>query len=975
MNLFKYLIALSIIVCNAYVDAMEKTESYARAYYNEDHATFYVSASDNKYSENDSNVSFFEKTNSGVNIISGSFDSGGWGAEDHSDDDSKKTIGIDYQPQRDFEDSRYDDFRMAPDSSTHEQNNYSNEDYQQQTNEKNDFHIELAPNAIALQENITVHEPLAATAKDLTNNLKSSQYRSNLVDKIMLLKKQYKAQWDPRDWVFSNIKKQVSFLDALLDGSINEKISTIQKGDFNEAQEAFAQLKKLWPWKNKNSFLQSQENSSEQRDFIAFIGVDVMQLAESILVSRKDYLTSYDISFESELAKFQKLVLHKQLNGDIYSLRSMEYGLSGSLNSQSQSKRIPLIKAQLVTIRGAINQPWTRIFADIKNAGFDQAIKFLDNFDMQTLFNIEQGPICTLSEVQADMREHHGFDLYDAAQKCLQSRSDYKKYAAEQKLDEIQDSISDQGIVHKDTFDMVSTTVGSEITINRENNQRIGGILDTLSDKSLESISKQIDTLNALVQKLQPEQQNKCFTIGLEASALLQKYIENPNQRIVANQTINHYLLNNRTHALAAVANDPTACRLQVHALKPEVCNLLRSHGIDPEQFTECIGNEVQQQLRAEFVSILNQIITVPSNTSTQPLLDMVTTCTYTGSFHAQQNNIEKAFSLADCAWAALDCATYICMDGVDTAKEKIPEIAEGILEGCMKAVYNTANMIIDPIGTLKGMREAFSHLGKCLVTLVVSFDHPEDLHLYDSEVLEAKSELRKEIVENITKVVSQMGAKEVASLATESFVSGLITNLGINLISHYAQTPLNQAVKIAKEVKEKVSDKSKKVFSAARQKVIEKLGHIGEKKPVMTTPEGVKVSVPKGVGSLHNTIDNVNEAGDKIKPLDYGHSVIQYEELKQALRIEEFTSIVKVTKHGLQRLMERYTVEEAQALFGNPTYLRTQADGAKVFIKEIGKRYNLAVINLTTGEVVTALNKIDKKAVINLGKNYGWEL
>lgn len=82
-------------------------------------------------------------------------------------------------------------------------------------------------------------------------------------------------------------------------------------------------------------------------------------------------------------------------------------------------------------------------------------------------------------------------------------------------------------------------------------------------------------------------------------------------------------------------------------------------------------------------------------------------------------------------------------------------------------------------------------------------------------------------------------------------------------------------------------------------------------------------------------------------------------------------------TKHGLERVIERnFEVEEVIELFTKPDITRMQKDGAKVFIKQVGENcYNFASVNLTRQEVITPIRHIDKNALINLGKKYGWIL
>lgn len=111
-------------------------------------------------------------------------------------------------------------------------------------------------------------------------------------------------------------------------------------------------------------------------------------------------------------------------------------------------------------------------------------------------------------------------------------------------------------------------------------------------------------------------------------------------------------------------------------------------------------------------------------------------------------------------------------------------------------------------------------------------------------------------------------------------------------------------------------------------------------------------------------------------RPLDYAHSVIQYEQLKTALQIEEFTSIVDVTKHGLQRLLERgFQANEISDLIKIPDKIVTQSNGLKGFIKKTGEKFNFMVINSEDKKVVTAIRNIDFKRLQSLGRNYGWNL
>lgn len=80
----------------------------------------------------------------------------------------------------------------------------------------------------------------------------------------------------------------------------------------------------------------------------------------------------------------------------------------------------------------------------------------------------------------------------------------------------------------------------------------------------------------------------------------------------------------------------------------------------------------------------------------------------------------------------------------------------------------------------------------------------------------------------------------------------------------------------------------------------------------------------------------------------------------------------IQATIHGAQRLAERgFTEAEYYATKATET-IKTQADGAKVYIKQIGGKYNV-IVEGSRG-VVTALKNISNKAVERLGNRYGWK-
>lgn len=82
----------------------------------------------------------------------------------------------------------------------------------------------------------------------------------------------------------------------------------------------------------------------------------------------------------------------------------------------------------------------------------------------------------------------------------------------------------------------------------------------------------------------------------------------------------------------------------------------------------------------------------------------------------------------------------------------------------------------------------------------------------------------------------------------------------------------------------------------------------------------------------------------------------------------------VAATAHGAGRMADasRLGAEAVRDVIANATRSGVQRDGAKVFVQEVGGRFNVVV----QGErgVITNLKNISEKSLNRLSKNYGWD-
>lgn len=84
--------------------------------------------------------------------------------------------------------------------------------------------------------------------------------------------------------------------------------------------------------------------------------------------------------------------------------------------------------------------------------------------------------------------------------------------------------------------------------------------------------------------------------------------------------------------------------------------------------------------------------------------------------------------------------------------------------------------------------------------------------------------------------------------------------------------------------------------------------------------------------------------------------------------------SEVAATAHGALRMADpsRLAASQVPGVVGNATQRFTQSDGARVFVREVGGRFNVVIRN-EAGKVINTFKNLRPGALARLGKNYGW--
>ena len=157
-----------------------------------------------------------------------------------------------------------------------------------------------------------------------------------------------------------------------------------------------------------------------------------------------------------------------------------------------------------------------------------------------------------------------------------------------------------------------------------------------------------------------------------------------------------------RRAAMQQVIENGNTYITENYELSPGLIRLLEEKNIDLSQFETCTGNPFQQVLHQESLEVAEgaTIILSSSGEDVTALQDLALDFAQTSSqLNAVGSQIE-AIQLLDWCWTALDYGKAV---------------GEGVAEG----VINSANMVLHPIDTIKGMAKGTAVLGAYLGRLI----------------------------------------------------------------------------------------------------------------------------------------------------------------------------------------------------------------------------------------------------------------
>ena len=172
---------------------------------------------------------------------------------------------------------------------------------------------------------------------------------------------------------------------------------------------------------------------------------------------------------------------------------------------------------------------------------------------------------------------------------------------------------------------------------------------------------------------------------------------------------------------------------------------------------------------------------------------------------------------------------------------------------------------------------------------------------------------------------------------------------------------------------KEQIAEVGGALASASLIPGAKKVGEYATK-GIMKGGEFVADVITNFANKTKGKVDEIpSKSNNPSKGIDNAaHNATQYQKLKEQLALDEIQSVVNTTKHGAERLIERgFTPKDISDLKLRPDIIKTQSDGAQVFIKQVNGKYNVIVEG--DNGVITSLKNISENSLNRLSDNYGW--
>lgn len=639
-----------------------------------------------------------------------------------------------------------------------------------------------------------------------------------------------------------------------------------------------------------------------------------------------------------------------QLEAFVYDVLDdyMNHNFQGMLDKASQRlNSSPGLYSQLVDHRNGTFK-FLKLNPQISNAQFHSSIHRVDNADLRMVVNKlglvnAQSPVTQSQVKQALEYVKHTLNKSDAA----------SRYFASRIADSLEKGIDDPVLHLPDFCSKISDPV--EDSLREKVSEYIAGKLKNYDQSADIYIQKSVQAYQSMIggdsnARILLE---KTFGQTTQENLLLIDVEQLKAKVVEVNEDFNTIF-----DRLAGAYKDVAAHGLvsnEIYTPTDAATRLcLLERGINPLVYEKFNGDQIQQiwhQLDVKALHVGGHLSLQEMPLGAKQILEFGLQSNFAVNAFIKTKNFYNVFN-STCA--ALVSYNYVA---------RLSQICDAADLG-LKAAENTLIHVAQhPI-------EAAISVGKGLVNLALMVDNqarkfseishnaifnPEKAQAQLAEHKAEISALTHEIIETIEQKGIEGCVQDITQFAAESVVLGCVAKAAkaASIVGLEKIKPLIELAKDEAIVAETSAGTLEKLGNKTSSEIYAKLGE-----------NTSKAKINEKIAS-------------KLEESCPASCVVQYEKMKQALRIEEFTSLIDVTEHGLQRLIERkFMPSEIHELCKFPDIIKIQNDGAKVFIKSIAdNKYNILVYNNETKQVITALKNINQKSLLNLSNNYGWKI
>ena len=391
--------------------------------------------------------------------------------------------------------------------------------------------------------------------------------------------------------------------------------------------------------------------------------------------------------------------------------------------------------------------------------------------------------------------------------------------------------------------------------------------------------------------------------------------------------------LEKRRAALDDIRQRGAFYEIRSYAVSPHLEEILGKKGYECASYKALYGNQVQQLVHQDCITLAEKICIIPDTSFMYEQKDALVDCIDAARDYNQAGLTHKAVIINDFCRSLLDYGTAILT---------------GATQGIVAAVRDCSEHPIQTALCVAAGEYVLAYQ-LCKVMFNVAEIGITSLHNVEKGI-----QKWNDFVEPISNIIDALYNKEVSLRDAAQGVT--------QFAFHW-------------KAQNKLLGGLGKFYKATKAKALAfaEKNQLSSPEHYLATPEGHVFRVHGCSEKITQNSERLRESIGSIE--NSAHNAVYYENLKKVLREEQYTSIIKCTKHGLESLMKRFIPEEVSAIINGADFIKIQNDGARALIKKVNENYAIITINPETNLVITGINNLNYQSLVKLGKNYGWEL